>query len=111
MEATERVWKLDRCMAQPMAHAVTSRTPKTLQVKRDDGRSSVTFRVRSADIGADWFTSEADAWKVLRARTMDAVRYAKDELQRKRTKLGMVESEMRRRGFDVDGGQSEPATD
>jgi hypothetical protein len=95
----EELFRLGRWDNAPSKYRVVSRTAKTYKVTDDAPRYTREHTVRSANIGVDWFTSEREAWLQLLGVRRLAVEYAKAELQRKRTSLGMVESEVNRRGY------------
>jgi hypothetical protein len=76
---------------------VESHTARTWKVVRELTHGHQWRRtVRTADIGHTYHITPLAALNAVRDNERNEIRMIKDRLQRKRTALGMVESEMRR---------------
>lgn len=83
---------------------VVKRTAKQWKVRSTYGRGVDTLNL--AKLGSKFFQSEADAWRYRVGKLTKSVEYAKQDLQNKRTQLGMAESELKRLGHATPSARS-----
>jgi hypothetical protein len=93
---------------------VESHTARTWKVARDITHGHTWRRVvRMADIGQTYFVTPLAALGDVARRERNEIRILKDRLQKKRTSLGMIESEMRKwpGGSELVALESAPSSD
>lgn len=109
----ETLWRFGQFHAEPVEYRVVRRTGKTLKARQvslphHTVPSTYEHTVRLSQVGVEeWFCSPRDAWAREAQRHERQIKWTQEKLQRERTRLGQIQSILRR--LDVDGGHGKPS--